>query len=105
VVENAKRLRRQKDDTQYSLQLDKFRQWNRAQDAEAGRYENIFKPIDQLNITNLAEDMSQIQSDTSRVARNTDWIKDRKKDIQLYETMRIIQDMIRIDGVAAVRKD
>lgn len=104
IVENAKRLRRQKDDSEHSLQSDKFRQWNKQQDQEAERYENLFKPIDAFGVTNLSADLPQIQGDTARVARNEGWIKERKKDIQLYETMRIIQDMIRMDAVA-VRKD
>jgi cell division GTPase FtsZ len=43
--------------------------------------------------------MSHIQVDTSRIARNDDWIKERKKDVQLLEALRIMNDMIRIDGV------
>ena len=32
------------------------------------------------------------------------WVKDKKKDIQLYEAFNIMQDMIRMDAVA-VRKN
>ena len=33
--------------------------------------------------------------------RNDIWLKDRKKDIQLYEALRIMQDMIRMDALAS----
>jgi carboxyl-terminal processing protease len=104
VTENAKRLKRQREDTEYSLQADKYAQWHKEQQQESDQYENMFKPIEAFQVANLAVDMPQIQSDTSRIARNDNWLKDRRKDVQLYETLQIIRDMIRIDGVA-VRKD
>ncbi|HLP95781.1 MAG TPA: carboxy terminal-processing peptidase [Saprospiraceae bacterium] len=100
VTENAERLRKRKDESEYPLQLEKYRMWNKKQDEEADRFENLFKPIESFKIDNLAADMPNIQSDTSRVARNDSWIKERQKDVQLYETLRIMLDMIRIDGVA-----
>ncbi len=100
VTENAERLRKRKDESEYPLQLEKYRSWNKKQDEEAERFENLFKPIESFKIDNLAADLPNIQSDTSRVARNDSWIKERQKDIQLYETLRIMLDMIRIDGVA-----
>ncbi|MBL7802209.1 MAG: carboxy terminal-processing peptidase [Saprospiraceae bacterium] len=100
VSDNAVRLKKLEDQTIYPLQSEKFRLWDQRQKQESDRYENIFKPIDGFIVENLAADLPQIQSDTSRAARNQDWIKDRTKDIQLYETLRIMQDMIRMDGVA-----
>jgi carboxyl-terminal processing protease len=104
IEENAVRLRKQRDQTQYPLQLEQYRKWHQKQEEEADQYENIFKPIDGFVVENLAADKNQIQTDTSRMARNDNWLKDKQKDIQLYETLRIMQDMIRNDGVAA-RKD
>ncbi len=100
VNENAARLRKVKDQTQLPLQTDKFREWKKRQDEEADRYDNLFKPIEDFNLTNLAADLPQIQSDTSRQARNDSWLKDKQKDIQLYEAFRIMQDMIRLDALA-----
>lgn len=100
VDENATRLRKLQDQTQYPLQADKFRQWHKRQEEEADQYENLFKPIESFNLANLSADMPQIQSDTSRQARNDSWLKDKKKDIQLYEAYRIMQDMIRLDALA-----
>lgn len=95
VSDNAVRLRKQKDQSQYPLQLEKYRNWNKRQDMEAEQFDNLFQPINGFNIENLAADIPQIQSDTSRIARNEDWLKDKKKDVQLYESYRIMQDMIR----------
>lgn len=100
VNENASRLRKLKDQSQYPLQADKFRQWHKRQEEEADQYENLFQPIGGFTLTNLTADLPQIQSDTSRTARNDSWLKDKKKDIQLYEAFRIMQDMIQLDALA-----
>jgi carboxyl-terminal processing protease len=104
VNANADRLKKQKDQSTTPLQLEAYRAWNKKQDEEAEQFEGIFKPIDAFVITNPAADIAHIQADTSRQARNDDWIKERKKDVQLFETVRIIQDMIRWDGIA-MKKD
>jgi carboxyl-terminal processing protease len=101
VSDNALRLKKRKDDSTFPLQAEKFRQWNKKQDQEAAQFDDIFKPIESFKIGNIAADLSQIQSDTARVARNESWIKERQKDVQLYETLRIMLDMLRIDGVAS----
>ncbi|MFN0214041.1 MAG: carboxy terminal-processing peptidase [Saprospiraceae bacterium] len=101
VSDNAVRLRKRKDESSYPIQVEKYRQWNKKQDEEAEQFDNIFKPIEQFKLVNIAADLPQIQSDTSRIARNESWIKERQKDVQLYETLRIMLDMIRIDGVAS----
>jgi carboxyl-terminal processing protease len=100
INENAMRMRKMQDETTYVLQLEKYRQWNKRQDEESAQYEDMFQPVPAFQLSNLNADMAHIQSDTSRVARNDSWIKDRKKDIQLYETMQIMYDMIRMDKLA-----
>jgi carboxyl-terminal processing protease len=97
INDNAMRLRKQKDQSTLPLEASKYVQWNKRQDDEAKQFEDMFQPIDQFRIENLSADLSQIQSDTSRLARNDSWLKDKKKDIQLFETLRIIQDMIQMD--------
>ena len=99
VSDNANRLRKQKDQTIFPLQQEKYVMWNKKMEEEADRFDNIFKPIDAFKIQNLTADLPQIQSDTSRIARNESWMKDRQKDVQLYETVQIVLDMLRIDGV------
>lgn len=101
ISENAVRLRKKKDQSQYPLQADKYRQWNKRQEEEAKQFDDLFQPINSFVLQNLAADMPQIQSDTSRIARNDSWLKDKKKDIQLYEAYHIMQDMIRIDALAS----
>ncbi|MGI9158311.1 MAG: carboxy terminal-processing peptidase [Saprospiraceae bacterium] len=102
IADNAMRLRKQRDQTQYPLQAEKYRQWDKRQEQEAKKYDDMLKPVDGFRIENLAADLPQIQADTSRAARNDSWLKERKKDIQLFETVLIMKDMIRLD-MAAVK--
>lgn len=101
VNENAERLRRQREQTTYPLQADQFRLWSKRQSEEAEQFENMFQPIDGFVLENLRADMQQINADTSRQARNENWIKDKKKDIQLYEAYAIIWDMISLGNIAS----
>lgn len=101
IEENAQRLRRQKDQTKYPLQLEAYRTWDKKLEEEAGQFEKMLQPIEAFQIANPKADMAHIQSDTSRVTRNDSWLKERKKDIQLYEALRIMQDMIRMDALAS----
>ena len=104
VTENAQRLRKKRDQTQYALQLEKFRQNSKKEEEEAKSFDNIFKPIEIFNPENPMADRDYIKSDTGRVARNDSWIKEKKKDIQLYEAYRIMLDMIAMGAGTADRK-
>lgn len=100
INEQAQWMKKRRDQTQYPLQAEKYRTWNKQIDAEASSFENMFKPIAGLTIQNLGADATAMKSDTTKIARNTKWLEERKKDIQLYETMHIMQDMLRVKGVA-----
>lgn len=99
IEENSNRLKAQKDRSVFPLDYDGFAAYSAKQKEESDKYEDMLKPIDAFAITNLTSDMEHIQSDTSRVARNEAWVKERKKDIQLYEAVRIINDMIEFDAL------
>jgi carboxyl-terminal processing protease len=104
IEENSKRFKRQKDETGYDLNLDKYNIAEKGRQAENKRFEDMLKPIDAFTIMNASADAQVFAADTSRNARNTDFIKDRKKDVQLWEAVQIMNDMIELDGIA-IKKD
>jgi carboxyl-terminal processing protease len=104
IEENAKRFKRQKDESLYDLKLEKYTIAEKRRQDENKRFEDMLKPIDGFALANLNMDMATITADTSRSARNDGFIKDRKKDIQLWEAVHIIHDMMELDGVA-LKKD
>ena len=62
-------------------------------DKEAKKFEAMFKEIEGLQISNLKEDLTYIQSDESSIARNDEWIKDVKTDPYIEEVLNIMRDM------------
>ncbi len=96
VLENAKRLKAQRDNTEYPLNLKDFRAYEAKQDALVDAYKKAIKPIDGFLADNIAEDLAAIKAtnDSSKLIRNNEWLKDVKKDAQLYETLLIMKDMI-----------
>ena len=96
IAENAKRIKDQRDKSEYSLNLKEYRA-NETKMREANKkFENISKPIDGIVAENLQEDLTALNglNDASKTIRNTEWLKDVKKDLHLYETMMILKDML-----------
>ena len=95
ILENAKRLKDNRDDRVYSLELETFRGDLKEKSKNAKKFKNLGKNvITGLDIQNLAVDMDHIQSDSSRIGRNQDFITRLTKDIYLKETIHIMDDMI-----------
>jgi carboxyl-terminal processing protease len=96
ISENAKRIKEQREKTEYSLSLKEYRA-NDAKMRESGKkFENMMKPIDGFFAQNLQEDLTVLNSsgDSTKIIRNTEWLKDVKKDLHLFETTMIMKDMI-----------
>ena len=94
ILENAKRLEKQKDQSEYPLNLDAYQKVVEEQEAEADRFDNMFEEAVNPHVSNLTVDMPAIESDESRKARNDDWIKNISKDVYLKETLHIMHDLI-----------
>ena len=95
IQENAKRLKKQRESTNYSLNIDTFRKIKTANKAEADKYKNLMTPIKGLTVSNLAVDLAQISSDSSKIGRNDAFIKGLKKDVYIEETLHIMQDLVK----------
>ena len=96
IAENAVRIKQQRDDTDHSLNLKAYRDGEAKRKELSKKFEGTVKTIDGFAAENLPEDMSALTAanDSSKVIRNTDWLKDVKKDIHLYETLMIMKDLI-----------
>ncbi|MFZ4544914.1 MAG: carboxy terminal-processing peptidase [Saprospiraceae bacterium] len=101
IEENAKRLKKRRDITKYSIEYKKHKKYDEELTAEAKKYEDMLKEIPDFVLDNPTPDKSKIESDSIYVARNQDWFKNVKKDIQLYESLNIIYDMIRQNSDSA----
>jgi carboxyl-terminal processing protease len=96
IGEYAKRVKVQRDDSEYPLSLKEYRAEDAKRKETGKKFENMLKPIDGFLADNIGEDMHALtaSNDSSKLVRNTDWLKDVKKDIHLYETLMIMKDLI-----------
>ncbi len=95
LEENAKRLKKQKDDTKYPIGIKEYREYVAKKKDENKKYEDMYKPIADVQSKNLKVDIATINADSTHIGRNEDFMKNVKKDIQLYESLNIMHDMIR----------
>ncbi|MEP7195582.1 MAG: carboxy terminal-processing peptidase [Saprospiraceae bacterium] len=94
IDEQAKSFKSLKDDLIYPLQYDKFKAKLDKRKEEAKKFEKIGK--DQVNLlyaTNLKADSEYIQSDSSRIGRNEDFIKNIRKDLLILESLNVLKDI------------
>ena len=98
IEENAKRIKKRKDMTKYPLEFEKYKKYDLELTAEGKKYENMLKEISEVEVDNPTADKAKIKSDSVYIARNQDWFKNTKKDIQLYESLNVMYDLIRQQG-------
>jgi len=75
--------------------MDTFRKHKTATKAEADKYKNLMQPIEGLTVSNLAVDLAQINTDSSKIGRNEAFIKALKKDVYIEETLHIMKDLVK----------
>ena len=94
--DNAKRMKAQRDNSQYPLNLKEYRTLEAKRDAEIDKFKAAIKPIDSFVAENLTDDLTALNAtkDSSKIIRNREWMKDIKKDAHLYETLSIVRDLI-----------
>lgn len=91
IQETAERLKKQSDNTTRSLQLEKYLAEERKAEAEAKRLEEAQKKVPVLNVQRLQQDLQALGTDTAKVARNKEFMKELKQDVYVEEAVAIIQ--------------
>jgi carboxyl-terminal processing protease len=94
IEDNADRVKRIRETSEYSLHLEDYQSAEKARDEETKKYRNMFEEIEGLVVTNLPDDMEFIQLDSSRISRNEAWMESIQKDVYIEECMSIMKDMI-----------
>ena len=86
--------------TAYPLSLADYQALEKAREADAERYENLFDEVVNPSARNLQVDLAAIEGDESKKARNDDFLKSVSKDSYIREVLSIIHDIIELEGVA-----
>jgi carboxyl-terminal processing protease len=96
IDETAKRRKMQRDDSEYTLNLESFETEQDEFEVLSKEYKDLLDKEVLTNIRNLNVDVADMASaDESKVARNDEWLKNIKKDVYLEETLNIMKDMIK----------
>ena len=93
IEENAIRLRDRKNETNISLNLEKFTALNESLQAESKKYKDLLKTPQNLKIATLKADFVETDKDSLSVSKEK-WQKDLKKDVYLFEAVKIMNDLI-----------
>jgi len=95
IKDNAIRIKREKDMSEYPLNVEDFSALMKKRKVELEKYKDLMSDsLEYLKIKNIEADLEYISEDESRVARNEDWIKGLHKDIYIEETLYVLRDMI-----------
>lgn len=92
--ENLNTLKKLEKQETYSLNLQTFKSEQKSNSAALKKYDAVNDKVKELNIVNIKSDMEKLGNDSSKIARNKDWIKVRTKDIYLDEAVNVMNDLI-----------
>ncbi len=93
IEENAAHLKKQEENNTYSLTETGYRKELDEANATSKKLDELQKKTNPLEYTNLKEDLERINLDSASMTKNSDWLKNLKKDIYISETVNIINDM------------
>lgn len=93
IEQQAKEIKAKKDDTKYSLNLEKFRAEQKLLRDQNKKYEDLRKEIKGFDAVLLNEDKTRMANDTSRLGRETRWAKNVAKDLYIYEASNVLNDL------------
>ena len=90
VKEQALELKKQHNETLVSLNLDKYKKQEKQIEERSKRFSEVAKKDYGLKFSLLDSDKTEMKSDTAKLVRNKNWIKDLTKDIQLKEAAQVV---------------
>ncbi len=93
IEENAQRLKKQRDESAYTLCLDKYNRKQVELEEESKKFEDIEKPIEGLKISSLKSDKASVAASEDKQKTVEEWHKDLGKDVYLYEALQVLKDM------------
>lgn len=94
INENAQRIRKQNDNSEISLNLEKFRSWQKQLNDEGTKFKAISDYQSGIEVMPLKADFAKNNADSLTKSRIDFWHKSIKKDIQLSEAIAVIKEMM-----------
>lgn len=94
ILDNAQRLKQQRDFTNFPLSLEDYNTYTDEVEANADEFNKFFETDVNKNIENLKEDLEAMGGDSSKKERNKEFIQTVSKDVYIQETLNIMHDLI-----------
>jgi carboxyl-terminal processing protease len=92
IREGAKRLKEIDADNNIPLRIDKYRTRDDSINKDNKKYENTQKEIADLKVLSTKADKEFMVSDSSKKARTDAWFKEIKKDVYIFEAVKVLDD-------------
>ncbi|RYZ49656.1 MAG: tail-specific protease, partial [Sphingobacteriales bacterium] len=93
IQESAARIKAREKNNIYSLNETAYRKELEDANATSKKMEELEKKAAPFKVVNVKEDLAVINQDSSRISKNTDWLKALQRDIYLSETVNILNDL------------
>jgi carboxyl-terminal processing protease len=93
VEQEARVVKSKKDDTRYSLNLEKYAAELKKYREENKKYEDLSKDIKGFDVSLIQIDVQRLSADTNKLNREKKWVLNLKKDIYLQEAANVITDL------------
>jgi carboxyl-terminal processing protease len=93
VGEEAKEYKEKKDDTKYSINLDKFMAEAKKYKDDNKKYDEFKKDVPGVDVSLMNIDIQRLSADTTKLNREKKWVSNLKKDFYIDEVSNVIKDM------------
>lgn len=103
IRENSEWLEKQ-NDKEHPLQVDKYREEQKAIQATVKQNETLEKLKDSIDVSFMPKDANLFDYDKAKQDRFNNWLKGLSKDIYLDQAVRVMNDMISQKNLAQTSK-
>ena len=93
INEYAKWLKKNQDNTSYSLNYGAFSEENLLQEKEAERFKTVFDYESDLNFTSPEYELSLQKKDTILADKRLSWYKNLSKDVYVDEALNVLSEL------------
>ncbi len=98
MEEKARFLQKSRNETEFELDFEAFKKTMDLRNETSKKFEKLgTEPIPGITASNLAADLDYINMDSSRVARNEDFLNSIMRDIHIFESVHILKDIKKQD--------
>lgn len=95
ILENARKLEVQREDSEYSLNLEAYRAYRQKQQEENEAFNDLFDDEVIPVVQNPQADLEKVNSNEEEKARNEEFVEGVATDVYIKETLHILEDMIK----------